>query len=351
MSLHVDIKQQLADFDLSLNATLPSEGITVVFGPSGCGKTTLLRCLSGLSRARNSNIIFKGRAWQSDKAFVKPQHRQVAMVFQHNNLLPHLNVTQNINYAIKRRKHAGLSFDELVEMFDLSGLLLRHNNQLSGGELQRVAMARALASAPALLLMDEPMSALDDDRKAELLSYLKKIKQITPIIYVTHSRREMMRLADYVVMIEQGRVVASGGFWKMMQTQHELMTGEQSVWSVLKGQVNNFDSKYHLCQVDAECGQMWVNAQSLNLGDNVRLLVNASDVAVSKSQPTDSSVLNVVSGNVANITPFNASQSQVNLTVNGVLLTALLTHKSIAYLGLKTGQHVYAQIKAVALVV
>lgn len=349
MSLIFDIKHKLGDFNLSLSGELPSDGITVVFGPSGCGKSTLLRCLAGLEKPKQTDINFDNEIWQSDTVFIKAQHRGVAMVFQDDNLLPHLSVEENINYAIKRRKKVGHSLDKIMVLFDLQTLGDRRPDSLSGGERQRVAMSRALASAPDLLLMDEPMSALDDERKAVFLTDLKKIKQQVPIIYVTHSREEMMRLADHVMLMDQGRCVAAGEFWQIMQTQHELMTGKQSVWSVLKGEVDEIDHEHYLCQVEVEGVKVWVNTQGVERGEKVRLLVNASDVAVSLSQPTDSSVLNVLAGSVVDVKPFNASQCQVNIAINGFVIAALLTQKSMINLGLKTGQHVYAQIKTVAL--
>lgn len=349
--LSIDLKQQLSEFSLNIKTTLPSSGLTVVFGPSGCGKTTLLRCLAGLMHAKQAEISFDDDQWQNKKSFVQPHKRQVAMVFQSQNLLPHLDVKENINYAIKRRKRPGLSFDALVEMFDLEVLTDRHYEQLSGGEQQRVAMARALASAPRLLLLDEPMSALDDERKSGLLVYLKKIKQHTPIIYVTHSRYEMMRLADHVLLMKQGRVVASGDFWQMMQTQHQLMAGQQTVWSVLQAEVGVIDEQHQLCQLTVNGGLMWADANGVNKGDQVRMLIDASDVSVSLSQARDSSVLNVVPVTVKKVTSLTATQCQVDLSFNGAVISALLTHKSIEILAIETGQPVFAQIKAVALIV
>ncbi len=355
MSLHVDIKHRLADFELSFNATLPSEGITVVFGPSGCGKTTLLRCLAGLTSAKNSSITFKGTTWQSDKVFVKSQRRKVAMVFQHDNLLPHLNVTQNINYAIKRRKQAGLSFNELVVMFDLSGLLIRQADELSGGERQRVSMARALASAPELLLMDEPMSALDDDRKMELLSYLKTIKKHTPIIYVTHSRQEMMRLADHVVLMDKGRIKSSGEFWDLIQKEKQLLNQKNQLWSVLPGVVKRHDQAFGLSVVAAAGGEIWVNQDDLPVGDSVRLLFNGSDLSISLTAPENSSILNVLPVVVGGIKNINSALSQICLNLSnqnqGEQLQALITRKSAVSLALMDGQSVWVQIKSVAVLI
>lgn len=352
MSLHVEIKHFMADFELSFNAILPSEGVTVVFGPSGCGKTTLLRCLAGLTSAKNSSITFKGNTWQSDKVFFKPQRRKVAMVFQHENLLPHLNVTQNINYAIKRRKQAGLSLDELAVMFDLSGLLMRHADELSGGERQRVSMARALASAPDLLLMDEPMSALDDDRKMELLAYLKTIKKHTPIIYVTHSRQEMMRLADHVVLMDKGCIQSSGEFWDLIQKEKQLLNQKNQIWSVLPGVVKQHDQAFGLSVVAAAGGEIWVNQDDLPVGDSVRLLFNGSDLSISLIPPENSSILNVLPVVVSGIKNINSSLSQISLKVSrqnqGEHLQALITRKSAVSLALIDGQSVWVQIKSVA---
>ncbi len=347
--ISIAINHQQGHFSLNLDIQLPSEGLSVIFGPSGCGKTTLLRCLAGLEKPADAALRFNGEVWQQGRTFVAPQHRKVAMVFQHNNLLPHLTAQENIEYAIKRRKQQGQSLNELLEWLDLSTLKNRYPDSLSGGEQQRVALARALASAPRLLLMDEPFSALDEERKQPLLGYLNQIKHRLPIIYVTHARQEMMRLADQVLVMSQGAVVEQGVFWEVMKSRPNVVLGVHAKWSVWTGRVLAKDSNCTLGQIETAAGIVWVTRISEQVGTDVRLLFNASDVSISLSKPLDSSILNVLPAQVSTVLTYNESQSVVILNTQAGVLRALLTQKSIQQLDLKVGMAVYAQIKSVAM--
>ncbi|MDM7457095.1 MAG: molybdenum ABC transporter ATP-binding protein [Tepidimonas sp.] len=201
-----------SDFTLDVATQLPGGGVTILFGHSGCGKTTLLRCVAGLEHAVSGYLSVNGEIWQSQETFVPPHRRPVGYVFQEANLFPHLSVRANVDFG-RRRAAGGLDDENLAAILDLLGiahLLARRPDELSGGERQRVAIARALAVKPRLLLMDEPLSALDARRKDEVMAYLERLRATLriPILYVTHAIDEAERLGDWALVLHGGRIVA-----------------------------------------------------------------------------------------------------------------------------------------------
>ena len=200
---------RLGDFSLDAAFSLAPRAIIGLFGPSGCGKTTVIRCLAGLTRLPGQ-LVVDGEVWQDAHVFRPPHRRQVGVVFQESSLLPHLSVHGNLLYGARRS--GGVSTAELTDVVDLLGLsplLARAPARLSGGERQRVALGRALLSRPRLLLMDEPLSSLDADAKAEILPYLERVHRALamPMLYVSHDRGELRRLADRVIFMAAGRIV------------------------------------------------------------------------------------------------------------------------------------------------
>ena len=210
-------------FHLEVDLRLPSSGITVLFGPSGSGKTTMLRCLAGLDQA-DGRVVIGGQIWQDTgkRIHLPTWQRDLGYVFQESSLFEHLDVQRNLNYGIDRIKKPGLaeSLDQAIDLLGIRHLLSRPVDGLSGGERQRVAIARALAMQPKLLLLDEPLASLDQNRKQEILPWLEGLHRglSIPIIYVTHSRDELARLADHLVILEDGHVRASGPAGTLMQT-------------------------------------------------------------------------------------------------------------------------------------
>ncbi|HEY1392919.1 MAG TPA: molybdenum ABC transporter ATP-binding protein, partial [Methylibium sp.] len=198
-------------FALELDCILPGGGVTALFGPSGCGKTTVLRALAGLERAKG-RVVVNGEVWQDDasKAFVPTHRRAIGYVIQEPTLFPHLDVRRNLVYGLRRipPQQRRIGMDRALSLLGIGHLLDRAPSSLSGGERQRVAIARALLTSPQLLLMDEPLAALDAARKAEILPYLERlhVELRMPIVYVTHSMEEVARLVDHLVLMESGRV-------------------------------------------------------------------------------------------------------------------------------------------------
>lgn len=359
MSLYCRFKGHLGQFELDAEFDLPESGISVLFGPSGCGKTTLLRCLAGLNRLEGQFDI-NGENWQSDEFFLPVYKRPVGYVFQEASLFPHLSVRANLLFGQKRVKtsqniNGYISFDRLVELLSIGPLLERSVVRLSGGERQRIAIARALLTNPRLLLMDEPLSALDSHNKAEIIHYLERLhRELTiPIIYVTHSHEEVSRLADYVVVMEAGKTVAAGEvnaiFTRLdLPIQHDEVAG-----SVLNGVVAEADRQWGLVRVAVSGESIWCRDTGLELGDEVRVRVLARDVSVALKPLVDSSILNCLQAQIVEIKD-DARNSialvRLEISDSGGMqyIVARLSRKSISQLDLQIGQNVWAQIKSVA---
>ncbi|WP_290704716.1 molybdenum ABC transporter ATP-binding protein [Amphritea sp.] len=359
MSLYCRFKGNLGQFELDAEFDLPESGISVLFGPSGCGKTTLLRCLAGLNRLEGQFDI-NGETWQSDTHFLPVYKRPVGYVFQEASLFPHLSVRANLLFGQKRVKtsqniNGYISFDRLVELLSIGPLLERSVVRLSGGERQRIAIARALLTNPRLLLMDEPLSALDSHNKAEIIHYLERLhRELTiPIIYVTHSHEEVSRLADYVVVMETGKTVAAGEvnaiFTRLdLPIQHDEVAG-----SVLNGVVAEADRQWGLVRVAVSGESIWCRDTGLELGDSVRVRVLARDVSVALKPLVDSSILNCLQAQIVEIKDdARNSIALVRLEISDSggeqYIVARLSRKSISQLDLQIGQNVWAQIKSVA---
>ena len=216
MSIRARLQHAYPGFALDVDLELPGRGVTAIFGPSGCGKTTLLRCIAGLERRAQGYLCVDDQVWQDDtkRIFVPVHQRSLGYVFQDASLFAHLSVSQNLNYGMQRVPVAlrRVSLEQSIALLGIAQLLQRRPDALSGGERQRVAIARALASSPRILLLDEPLAALDAPRKAEVLPYLEKLHSELdiPVLYVSHAIDEVSRLADHLVLMKAGTVVASG---------------------------------------------------------------------------------------------------------------------------------------------
>lgn len=338
-------------FTLDVDLALPDRGVTAIFGPSGSGKTTLLRCVAGLDRPDSGKLLFRGQIWQDAQTCLPTHRRPIGYVFQEASLFAHLTVLGNLHYG-QRRSRAPQPLDQVVKMLDLGPLLQRMPDRLSGGERQRVAMARALAVAPQLLLMDEPLAALDATRKGEILPYLERLRDELklPILYVSHSADEVARLADHLVVLEAGRVVAQGPLAATMaRLDWPIHLGEERA-VVLAGAVAELDGQWHLARVDFRGGGLWMRDSGLALGQQVRLRVPASGVSLALTHQEDTSILNVMAGVVVAIGPADhPALALVQLRVGEALVLAQLTRRSVAALHLEPGRAVFAHVKSVAL--
>lgn len=353
--MSIDINFHVAHrngFSLRAAFQAPGHGITALYGRSGCGKTTVLRCIAGLQRA-NGHCRINGETWQDKNHWQAAHRRPVGYVFQEASLFAHMNVQRNINYARRPGKsHHGPRQNVIVELLGIGHLLQRSPKNLSGGERQRVAIARALLSDPRLLLMDEPLSALDHGSKQTILPYLERLHnelQI-PVIYVSHDPEEVSRLADRLVLLESGKVLASGPAARLMTSLKLPMASFDSAAALLEGVISNHDSSFGLTYIDCGGNRIAVPKEDKTPGTPVRLSIHARDVSIALSAHHDTSILNIVPIVISDLRVTDSSRLMVEMKLeDGQTLLAHITKRSGHALGLHTGMLVYAQIKAVAL--
>ena len=360
--LELQARLQRDAFTLEVDVQLPPQGVTVLFGTSGSGKTSCLRVLAGLEPLATGRIRIAGEVWQdSAQGIFRPTHaRGVGYVFQEASLLAHLDVEGNLKYGFQRtpaaqRRHR---WDQGLELLGIAHLLQRMPHTLSGGERQRVAIARALAASPRVLLMDEPLASLDAQRKAEVLPWLEQLhaELDLPVVYVTHSPDEMTRLADHVVLLENGRVRASGSVWDMMARMDLPLAHGDAAAALVDAWVGGNWPEDALCELGFAGGRLLLpqtRTTPLALDTRVRMRIQARDVSLSLQQPENTSVLNVLPAMVVELVEDGPGQVLVGLQVGqGEASTRLLSRisaLSARKLGIAPGQAVYAQIKGVAM--
>jgi molybdate transport system ATP-binding protein len=351
----------LGSFSLDVAFKMPMRGVTALFGPSGCGKTTILRCMAGLQHIPG-HFIVGDQVWQDSAkgVFVRTHERPLGYVFQEASLFQHLNVRQNLLYGAKRAGNAptsdALDFDAIVELLGIGHLLERSPIALSGGERQRVSVGRALLSRPRILLMDEPLSALDRMTKEEILPYFERLHEslALPVVYVSHDIGEVARLADTLVLLAKGRVIASGPL-ELLQTDPSLpLIAAPDAAIMLEGRVESIDETYALTTFSVAGGVLVMPGRQGAPGDERRLRIAASDVSFTLTAASDTTILNCLPARIVSIDGA-ANEAQVNIIAalgadgSGARIAARITRKSQATLGLASGTLVFAQIKSVAL--
>jgi len=345
---------QLEGFALDASFNAPAVGVTALFGPSGSGKTTLLRCVAGLERAAGS-LHVNGETWQDAEQFVPTHRRPLGYVFQEASLFPHLSVRANLEYGLKRIApfERRVPLEHVVEWLGLNHLIERGDPaRLSGGERQRVAIGRALLTSPRILLMDEPLSALDTASKQEILPYLEHLHRELeiPVLYVSHALDEVARLADHLVLLDKGKVIASGALSETL-ARLDLPTAHfDDAGAVIEAAVAQHDETYHLTRLDFSGGSLWVGQVSQPLGALVRARVLARDVSIATQQPHGSSITNILDARIDEIRDEGPDKVIVRMTVGeSHALLSRITRRSRDHLGLSAGMHVHAQVKSVAL--
>jgi molybdate transport system ATP-binding protein len=342
-------------FELDASFDLPGRGVSAIFGASGSGKTTILRCIAGLERAPDSSFAMAGEVWQDESrgVFVPTFRRPLGYVFQEASLFEHLSVRHNLDYGRRRVGPAErrVELETAIDLLGIAHLLERMPGNLSGGERQRVAIARALAASPRLLLMDEPLAALDLDRKREVLPYLERLhgELGIPLIYVSHQPDEVARLADHLVLIDRGRVTACGPLVDLLTRLDLPLAHGDTASAVIEATVAAHDEAYHLTYLEFAAGRVSVPREDLRTGTRRRVRVLARDVSVTLARQTGTSILNVLPARVAGLVEERPGQVMLRLDAAGTLLLARITAKSVAQLDLREGAIVYAQIKGMAL--
>jgi molybdate transport system ATP-binding protein len=345
-------------FALDVDLTLPGRGVTALFGHSGSGKTTLLRCIAGLERAPG-HLVVNGETWQDAGSFRPTHRRPLGYVFQEASLFPHLTVLGNLDYGMKRcpRRPASAEFEKIVDLLGIGALLGRKPERLSGGERQRVAIARALLTLPRLLLMDEPLAALDLARKNEIIPYLESLHGALeiPVLYVSHASDEVARLADHIVVMDGGRAVAQGPLTDTLARLDLPIRLGEDTGVVLDGTVAERDEKWRLARIgiDGATGaSLWVRDGGQPLGQRVRVRILARDVSIARAPVFDTSILNTLPAQVVELADeAHPALALVRLSLGaGAPVIARITRRSACALELGPGQTVWVQVKSVALV-
>ena len=346
-SLYARLHLRQGNFHLDMGMLLRRPGVVALYGPSGCGKSTFLRCLAGLEK-RATGKLQVGRHCLMDSSrgiFVASHKRRVGLVFQDTRLFPHLDVEANLRFGIRHRPsgNAEPGFDQAVELFDLGPLLGRRPATLSGGEKQRVAIARSLLTEPRLLLLDEPLSAVDATRKAEILPYLERLfhQAMIPVVLVTHDWQDVLRLSSQVYIMEQGHLKHHGPTLEL-QYRH----GD--------ARLNALDARVHGWKPEDQLLMLWIGedlirvpAQQPPAARRMRLLISPLEIAISRSPVTNSSILNVLRCRLSELEKMEDGRVLLTLEGTGWKLQAIITQASTRRLELEPGMELYALIKSV----
>jgi molybdate transport system ATP-binding protein len=351
----------LGSFKLDISFQVPMRGITALFGPSGSGKTTVLRCVAGLNRLPGF-LEVGGIVWQDDAAgkSLAPHERPVGYVFQEASLFAHLSVRGNLRYGHRRALAGGakeeIRFDEVVELLSIGHLLPRAIGELSGGERQRVALGRALLAQPRLLLMDEPLAALDRMSKEEILPYFEALHASLsiPVLYVSHDVSEVERLADHMVLLDAGQVIAVGPLSELLSNTRLPLARSREASTVLAVRVGPYNPEDGLTELAVGGEKLLVPRRVGEESSADRIRIAATDVSLAVERPSQTTILNILPVRVHQIDPLDEAQINVLLSIGhrdeGPRLLARVTRRAQRVLGFRPGQDIYAQIKAVSLI-
>ena len=352
-------------FALDVDFKIPGSGVTGIFGPSGSGKTTLLRCIAGLQPCVNGSLTVNGTPWQQSgnpNRSLAVHERPLGFVFQQPSLFPHLSTKDNLAFARKRASTAvsNEEYDEIVALMGITALLGQRPDTLSGGEQQRVAIARALLVKPRLLLMDEPLAALDQARKREILPYLEKLHRSLdiPILYVSHSVEEIARLADHLLLMRDGRIEQAGPATELMSSADFPVQLGDDLGVLLEAEVVDRDTKWNLLRARVAGAELWVRDSGESLGERIRIRILARDVSLTRTEDQQSSILNRLPMRVRDITPdADPAMVLVRMVPQGfdtiashTHIIARVTRRSLHQLALEENSPVWAQVKSVAIV-
>jgi molybdate transport system ATP-binding protein len=355
MTLSAHIEHSFRGFRLAMDFSVSRPGLTALFGPSGSGKSTCINAIAGLLRPEAGRIEINGRpVFDSTTGLNMPaRQRRVGYVFQDARLFPHLSVGRNLDFGARRSPEPPErgERDHVIEMLGIGHLLERRPATLSGGERQRVALGRALLMKPELLLLDEPLAALDQARKAEILPHLERLRDESriPIVLVSHALDDVARLADDIVVVNEGRSVAAGAVEEILsRLDLTPLTGQSEPMSVIAADVLHHDDRDGLTELGFNGGRLWVARVEADPGEQVRLRIAARDVMLALTPPPDVSAINMIYGHVAEVRAHPGTYCDVRLICGGSVLLARITRRSADRLGLIPGREVIAVIKAVS---
>lgn len=354
--IHAHLHLAHPGFTLDVKVDLPGRGVTALFGPSGSGKTSFLRCIAGLERSSTGVLTVNGECWQdsSRRLFVPPHQRPIGYVFQDANLFAHLSVRGNLKFGMQRvpSEDRRVAWDQAVALLGIEHLLERMPERLSGGERQRVGIARALLTSPRLLLMDEPLAALDVKRKQEILPYLERLHDELdiPVLYVSHAPDEVARLADHLVLLDEGQVVAQGALHETLARLDLPTAFGEDAGVVIESEIAGHDPGYHLTRLTFKGGDVLVAQRDEAIGHRLRFRVHARDVSLTLERAEGTSISNLLPVRVDEVVVADTpAHVLVRLDAQGTPLLARITRRSADQLGVTEGKALWAQIKTVAL--
>jgi molybdate transport system ATP-binding protein len=357
--LSVAVRKRRGGFELDARFESPTPGVVALFGRSGSGKSTLVHIVAGLLDADAGRVSIDDRVLLDTEAGlnVPPQQRRIGVVFQDARLFPHLNVAGNLNYGRKRAAPPFfVSLDSVADLLGIGALMDRRTHQLSGGERQRVAIGRALLSQPSLLLLDEPLAALDASRRDEVLPYLQTLRDelSIPMAYVSHDFDEVLRLATHLVLLDQGRTLAQGDLSTMsLNPDLRAIIGADAVGAIIEGVVIGMDADSRLLRVRVGRGELKIEAGDASLstvvGAKLRVQLLARDLIVATSAPRDLSVRNVLEGTIRQVADDSGGSDLITIDIDGALIMARVTHAATRELSLLPGRRAWALVKTVSL--
>lgn len=353
--LKVSAVRRLDGFALDVQFEAPTPGVVALFGRSGCGKTTTINIISGLLAPDEARVELDGHVL-ADTAVgicVPPEQRRIGYVFQDGRLFPHMSVVRNLRYGLERTRarQQTVGFDQIVALLGLETLLQRQPYQLSGGERQRVSLGRALLSQPKLLLLDEPLAALDTARREEVLPYLVRLRDnlSIPMVYVSHQFDEVLQLATQVVLMDAGRIIAQGSPGTVsLVPQLRAIVGPDSVGAVLDGIITSVDAACAMAQLRVGGGSLNISVSGVDVGQHVRVQLLARDIILGIEEPRGLSVRNQLRGVVADVIEDEEDARLVTVDVGGVTVLSRVTREAVEVLGLRAGMSVWVLVKAVS---
>ncbi len=355
--LELSLRKRLGEFAFAADVRLPSQGVLALFGRSGAGKTTLVNMLAGLLRPDSGRISIAGRTLFDSAAGIDlpPERRRIGYVFQEGRLFPHLDVRANLLYGHRRipAEDRRIRLPEILQLLGIGHLLGRRPANLSGGEKQRVAIGRALLTNPRLLLLDEPLAALDAERKAEILPFIERLRDelSLPIVYVSHDPAEVLRLAERVLLLDHGRVAASGAVGDVFgRPELQRLVGAAEAGAVMNARIERQDEVYQLTHLSfGEGGRLVVDRVESPVGSGLRLSIRARDVSLARVRPSGVSILNILPARVLAVHPAEGPYRDVEMLSAGVPLWARVTARSVSDLGIGVGDEIHALVKAVSI--
>jgi len=355
MMLTVAAAKRRGTFALNVRFELPTPGVVALFGRSGCGKSTAVNIIAGLLQPDSGRVVLDDTVLldMQQGVDVPPERRRIGYVFQDTRLFPHLSVAANLRYAQKRAVGAPyVDLAAVTSLLDLAALMNRRTHQLSGGERQRVAIGRALLTQPRLLLLDEPLAALDEARREEVLPYLETLRDqlAIPMVYVTHDFTEVLRLATHIVLMEAGSVTAQGTVGEMsLNPRLRSIIGPDEVGAIIDGIVLGVDSSSNLTRVRVGQGELNVQARGLAVGTALRVQLLARDIIVSTRIPQHLSVRNSLAGMVTSIHGDDDDSDLITIDIGAEEIMARVTKAATRDLSLRPGMEAWALVKSVSL--